>query len=75
MGNLGLKTPAECLEETLEKSENAAYLVPEDMNGQYQYPEQAILDFTRRYLLNNGGLSEFICYEWSKERGDELPVN
>lgn len=75
VGNLGLKTPAECLEETLEKSENAAYLVPEDMNGQYQYPEQAILDFTRRYLLNNGGLSEFICYEWSKERGDELPVN
>ena len=49
--------------------------MPVDMTGQYQYPEQAILDFTRRYLLNNGGLSEFICYEWSKERGDELPVN
>ena len=71
VGNLGLKTPAECLEETLTKAENAAYLVPEDMDGQYQYPKQAILDFSRRYLLNTGGLGEFICYEWSKERGDE----
>ena len=75
VGNLGLKTPAECLEETLEKNEKAAYLVPEEMDGQYQYPRQAILDFSRRYLLNTGGLGEFICYEWSRERGGGPPVN
>lgn len=42
LGNLGLKTLEECLQDTIEKNEDAVYLVPEDMDGQYQYPQEAL---------------------------------
>lgn len=67
IGNLGLKTPEECLEETLEQNENAVWLVPENMDGQYQYPQEAIENFVEEYLTESGSTGEFICYEYIEQ--------
>lgn len=61
-GNLGLKTPEECLTDTLETSENAVYFVPEDMEGQYQYPRDAVENFVEDDLKETGRVWAFIMY-------------
>ena len=63
VGNLGLKTPEECLQDTREKNEDAIYLVPEDMDDQYQYPQEAVEGFVEDYLEETDRVGEFICYE------------
>ena len=63
VGNLGLKTPEECLQDTKEKNEDAIYLVPEDMDDQYQYPQEAVEGFVEDYLEETDRVGEFICYE------------
>ena len=62
VGNLGLKTPDECLRDTLKGNADAVYLVPEDMDGQYQYPRSAVNNFTKDYLLDTGRAGGFIVY-------------
>lgn len=62
IGNLGLKTPEECLIDTLKGNADAVYLVPEDMDGQYQYPRSAVNNFTRDYLTDTGRAGKFIVY-------------
>lgn len=62
LGNLGLKTPRECLQDTLLGNADAVYLVPEDMDGQYQYPQNAVNNFVKEYLINTGSVGEFIVY-------------
>lgn len=62
VGNLGLKTPNECLRDTLKGNADAVYLVPEDMDGQYQYPRSAVNNFTKDYLLDTGRAGGFIVY-------------
>ena len=63
VGNLGLKTPEECLQDTKGKKEDAIYLVPEDMDDQYQYPQEAVEGFVEDYLEETDRVGEFICYE------------
>ena len=46
-----------------EKNEDAIYLVPEDMDDQYQYPQEAVEGFVEDYLEETDRVGEFICYE------------
>ena len=44
-------------------TEDAIYLVPEDMDDQYQYPQEAVEGFVEDYLEETDRVGEFICYE------------
>ena len=58
-GNLGTKTPEECLEESY--SENAVYLLPDDTNSNYKYPAKVVKKFKTR-LTEDGSIESFYIF-------------
>ncbi|MCR4673053.1 MAG: hypothetical protein K5637_07450 [Lachnospiraceae bacterium] len=58
-GNLGTKTAAECLEESL--SEGAVYLLPDDTHSNYQYPSKAVKKYKTR-LTEDGSVESFYVF-------------
>lgn len=59
VGNLGTKTPAECLSEA---DETAIFLIPDSSRGQFQYPWAEITAFLEG-LRKTGEIGEFMIYE------------
>ncbi len=59
VGNLGTKTPAQCLEEA---EENAVFLIPDSSRGQFQYPYAEIQEFLKS-LRRTGEIGSFYIYE------------
>lgn len=62
VGNLGQKTPEECLENTLSSEEQPMYLIPSDLSDQYQYPRSAVEAFIRDRLSDAQTVGRFRCY-------------
>ena len=62
VGNLGQKTPEECLEDTLYTSGQAMYLIPSDLSDQYQYPRRAVESFIEEKLDYAQTVGHFRCY-------------
>lgn len=60
VGNLGTKTPEECL---LEADETAVFLIPDSSRGQFQYPWAEITAFLEG-LKRTGEIGEFAIYEY-----------
>lgn len=59
LGNLGLKTPQECLQESL--SDRAVYLLPDKTRKNTQYPRKAVEAF-RKELKPDGVLGSYEIY-------------
>lgn len=59
VGNLGTKTPAECLEEA---DKTAIFLIPDGSRGQFQYPRAEIEAFLKG-MKKTGEIGEFMIYE------------
>ncbi len=62
VGNLGTKTPEECLEDSLLSSDQVMYLIPSDFQGQYQYPRTEVEEFVRDKLNYAQTVGHFDCY-------------
>ena len=62
VGNLGTKTPEECLEDSLMSSGQVMYLIPSDFKGQYQYPRSAVEEFMQEKLNYAQTVGHFDCY-------------
>lgn len=62
VGNLGTKTPEECLEDSLSSSGQVMYLIPSDFKGQYQYPRSAVEEFIKEKLNYAQTVGHFDCY-------------
>lgn len=62
VGNLGQKTPGDCLDDTLYTSGQAMYLIPSDLDDQYQYPRQAVESFIEEKLDYAQTIGHFRCY-------------
>ena len=62
VGNLGTKTPEECLEDSLFSSAQAMYLIPPDFKGQYQFPRIAVEEFIEEKLNYAQTVGHFNCY-------------
>lgn len=62
VGNLGQKTPGECLDDTLYTGGQAMYLIPSDLDDQYQYPRQAVESFIEEKLDSAQTIGHFRCY-------------
>lgn len=62
VGNLGTKTPRQCLEESLSSSGQVMYLIPPDFKGQYQYPRSAVEEFIEENLNYAQTVGHFDCY-------------
>lgn len=58
VGNLGTKTPEECLAET---DDGAVFLLPDSTRKQFQYPRDAINEF-KETLTEGGTIGEFTVY-------------
>ncbi len=62
VGNLGTKTPKDCLEDSLQTSLQSIYLLPHSFSGQYQYPRSAVESFREEELDSAGNVGTFDCY-------------
>lgn len=62
VGNLGGKSPEECLEDSLFSAGQAMYLIPPDFKGQYQYPRTAVEEFIQEKLNYAQTVGHFDCY-------------
>ncbi len=62
VGNLGTKTPEECLAEA---DETSVFLMPDSSRGQFQYPYDAIREF-KEGLTEGETLGEFTVYSYAK---------
>lgn len=62
VGNLGEKTPEECLEDSLYAEGEVMYLIPSDFQGQYQYPRSAVESFIEEKLDYAQTVGRFRCY-------------
>ena len=62
VGNLGTKTPKECLEDSLLSEKQVMYLIPSDFKGQYQYPRTEVEEFIREKLNYAQTIGHFDCY-------------
>ena len=62
VGNLGTKTPEECLEDSLLSEKQVMYLIPSDFKGQYQYPRTEVEEFIREKLNYAQTIGHFDCY-------------
>lgn len=62
VGNLGQKTPEECLNDTLYASGQAMYLIPADFSDQYQYPRSAVETFIEEKLTYAQTVGHYRCY-------------
>ena len=62
VGNLGMKTPKECLEDSLVSEKQVMYLIPSDFQGQYQYPQTAVKEFIEEKLNYAQTVGHFDCY-------------
>ncbi|MDD6212046.1 MAG: hypothetical protein PUB22_02685 [Clostridiales bacterium] len=69
VGNLGTRTPEECLEDTLGK--NAVYFLPESNRGQYQYPRKDVEAFREEWLAEIGEAGDFRLYREMKGQETE----
>lgn len=62
VGNLGEKTPEECLEDSLYAEGQVMYLIPSDLSGQYQFPRKAVENFIEEKLNAAQTVGHFQCY-------------